>query len=202
MRLNATVNRGASKTVLGFWGFYMRKTIYWLTSVSALFLAAVVLALPAQAAPQSGKTVKWVVSYTVCSHPVGVRACYKRRTFKTPYQVYFAKNGDAFYYTGDGGGIRIRKGQSKGVERSSGSITEARLKVSGNGFTAVHKYIDKRVVNGMQFKVQFTSKIRLNGNSCQVTRFDADNVSSGGKTLSYTAAKQAICSVLNGPPGS
>lgn len=180
----------------------MIKTLFRLACLSAPFITATLMTQPAQAAPPSGKTVKWVVSYTVCSHPPGVRGCHKRRTFKTPYQIYFAKNGDAFYYTGDGGGIRIPKGRSKGVERTSKAITEARLNMSGNAFTAVHKYIDRRVVNGMQFKVQFTSQIRLNGDGCQVARFDADNVSSGAKTLSYTAAKQAVCAVYNGPPGS
>jgi len=180
----------------------MTRKLFRLVAAPALALGIGALSQPAQAAPPTGKTVKWVVSYTVCSHPVGVRACYKRRTFKTPYQVYFAKNGDTFYYTGDGGGIRIPKGRSKGAERTSKSITEAGLKMAGNGFTAIHKYIDKRVVNGMQFKVQFTSRIKLNGDTCRVTRFDADNVSSGGKTLSYTAAKQAVCAVYNGPPGS
>jgi hypothetical protein len=180
----------------------MRKLLFRLASMSALFFAVAMLTLPVQAAQPSGQTVKWVVSYTVCSHPAGVRACHKRRTFKTPYQVYFAKNGDAFYYTGDGSGIRVQKGQTKGVQRASQYITEVRLKMSGKGFTAIHKHIDKRVVNGMQFKVQFTSKIKLNGDSCQVSLFDADNVSSGGKTLSYTAAKQAVCAVYNGPPGS
>lgn len=180
----------------------MKKTLFRQLAGAVPFLVATFAVLSAQAAPPKGKTVKWVVAYTVCSHPAGVRACYKRRTFKTPYQIYFAKNGDVFYYTGDGGGIRIPKGRSKGVERGSKSITEVRLKASGNAFTAVHKHINKRVVNGMQFKVQFTSQIRLNRNGCQVTKFDADNVSSGGKTLSYTAAKQAVCAIYDGPPGS
>jgi hypothetical protein len=183
-------------------GEYMIRTLFGLAARSAPFFVAAMMSQPAQAGPPSGKTVKWVVSYTVCSHPPGVPGCRKRRTFQTPYQIYFAKNGDAFYYTGDNNGIRIPKGRSQGVERSSKSITEARLKVSGNTFTAVHKYIDRRVLHGMQFKVQFTSKIRLNGDGCQVTQFDADNVSSGAKNLSYTAAKQAVCAVYNGPPGS